>query len=147
MQCPFCFHDQTQVKETRFVENKKSIRRRRYCMVCDSRFTTFEKPHFRFSVIKRNCCHESFDDNKIAASIRMVSKKRPVHEDQIQGILANVRLRIEKSGRESISSKKIGRMVEEGLKHIDVIAYIRFASVYWDIKSFEDYQKMIETLK
>lgn len=148
MRCPFCsFHD-TQVKDSRPSEDGSSIRRRRYCPKCDSRFTTFERVQLRELVVsKRNGEKKIFDRDKITRSIQLSTRKRPVTEAQIEAIVDKIVTKFEKSGEGEISSTKIGEEVMRELSKLDKVAYIRFASVYKDFSKAGDFEDFVDNIK
>jgi transcriptional repressor NrdR len=148
MRCPFCgFHD-TQVKDSRPSEEGDSIRRRRYCPKCDSRFTTFERVQLRDLVVtKKNGDRKPFDREKIKRSIVLSTRKRPITDDQIEVVVDKIVSKLEKSGESEFTSTHIGEEVMEVLSKLDKVAYIRFASVYKDFSEAKDFEKFVDTLK
>jgi transcriptional repressor NrdR len=148
MLCPFCGFEDTQVKDSRPSEDGSSIRRRRYCPKCDSRFTTFERVQLReLTVIKRDGVRKPFDRDKISRSIKISARKRPVSEAQIDAVVDKIVSFLEKSGESEITSTAIGEAVMEALSKLDKIAYIRFASVYKDFRAAKDFENFVDTLK
>lgn len=143
MRCPFCGHSDTQVKDSRPSEDGLTIRRRRFCPECNSRFTTFERVHLReLTVLKRNGERRVFDREKIVRSITTAVRKRPIDAEQVEQTVSRIVRELESQGESEIQSELIGEMVMEGLKELDKVAYIRFASVYknfTDAKDFEDF--------
>lgn len=147
MRCPFCGNADTQVKDSRPTEDNSAIRRRRFCPACGSRFTTFERVHLRdLVVLKKNGQRSPFEREKLARSIRVACRKRPVEEDQIERIVTGIQRRLESSGETEISSKKIGELVMESLSSLDQVAYVRFASVYKNFREAKDFEEFVETL-
>lgn len=148
MKCPFCGHLDTQVKDSRPSEDSLTIRRRRFCPACNSRFTTFERVHLReLTVLKHNGERRVFDRDKIARSMQMALRKRPVDPDQVEQVISRVVRELESLGESEVSTETIGNMVMEGLKELDKVAYIRFASVYRnfeDAKDFEDFMSNMD---
>jgi len=143
MRCPFCGHDDSQVKDSRPTEDGAAIRRRRFCGACGSRWTTFERVQIRdLMVLKSDSKKELFDRDKLVRSIRIAVRKRPVDEEQVERIVNSIQRRLETMGESEIPSAHIGELVMEALANIDQVAYVRFASVYRnfrDAKDFEDF--------
>ena len=143
MRCPFCGNDDSQVKDSRPTEDASAIRRRRQCPACGGRFTTFERVQLRdLMIIKKSGKREVFDRDKLARSIEIACRKRPVEADRIERMVNGVVRRLESTGDAEIDVGRVGEMVMEGLQALDPVAYIRFASVYRDFteaKDFEDF--------
>lgn len=143
MRCPFCGHDDSQVKDSRPTEDNSAIRRRRQCEGCGGRFTTFERIQLRdLTVVKTEGKRETFDREKLERSLSVACRKRPVDNAQIEKLASGIQRQLETLGENEIESKRIGQFVMEGLKALDSVAYIRFASVYKDFseaKDFEDF--------
>ncbi len=143
MRCPFCAHDDSQVKDSRPAEDNTAIRRRRQCESCGARFTTFERVQLReVMVVKSNERREPFDRAKIEQSVTLACRKRGVAQERIDQLVSGIQRQIETLGESEVASKSIGEMVMEGLRQLDSVAYIRFASVYRDFgeaKDFEDF--------
>jgi transcriptional repressor NrdR len=143
LRCPFCGHDDSQVKDSRPTEDNSAIRRRRQCEGCGGRFTTFERIQLReLLVIKAEGKREPFDREKVERSLSVACRKRPVDHAQIEKLASAIQRQLETLGESEIESKRIGEFVMEGLKALDSVAYIRFASVYKDFseaKDFEDF--------
>lgn len=143
MRCPFCGHDDSQVKDSRPTEDNSAIRRRRQCEGCGGRFTTFERIQLReLVVIKSEGKRELFDREKLERSLSVACRKRPVDHTQIEKLASAIQRQLETLGESEIESKRIGEFVMDGLKALDSVAYIRFASVYKDFseaKDFEDF--------
>lgn len=143
MRCPFCGHDDSQVKDSRPTEDNSAIRRRRQCEGCGGRFTTFERIQLReLTVVKSEGKRELFDREKLERSLSVACRKRPVDAGQIEKLASGIQRQLETLGESEIESKRIGEFVMEGLKALDSVAYIRFASVYKDFgeaKDFEDF--------
>ena len=143
MRCPFCGHDDSQVKDSRPTEDNSAIRRRRQCEGCGGRFTTFERIQLReLLVIKSEGKREPFDREKLERSLSVACRKRPVDNTQIEKLASAIQRQLETLGESEIESKRIGEFVMDGLKALDSVAYIRFASVYKDFseaKDFEDF--------
>ncbi len=148
MRCPFCAHDDSQVKDSRPTEDNTAIRRRRQCDGCGARFTTFERVQLReISVVKSGGAdgevrREPFDRAKIEQSLALACRKRGIAQERLDQLVSGVQRRIETMGESEVPSKAIGEMVMDGLRQLDSVAYIRFASVYRDFteaKDFEDF--------
>ncbi len=145
MRCPFCGNIETQVKDSRISEDGESIKRRRYCSACDSRFTTFERVQLReILVIKKNGEKKIFDPEKLKKSIEMAVRKRPVSELQVEKLVNNIVRQLEMENETEIASSKIGEMVMTALDKLDKVAFVRFASVYKNFERPEDFQKFIK---
>ncbi|MBC33128.1 MAG: transcriptional regulator NrdR [Rickettsiales bacterium] len=145
MRCPFCGHEETQVKDSRPSVDNSSIRRRRQCPACAARFTTFERVQLReLMVIKKDNSRTVFDREKLVRSINISCSKRPVKSDQIELISNSIQRRLESSGETEIPSKLIGELVMDALKELDRVAYLRFASVYKDFQETDDFRKFID---
>ena len=146
MRCPFCGHDETQVKDSRPSEDNSSIRRRRQC-VCGHRFTTFERVQFReLMVVKKNGRKSSFDRDKLAKSIYIALKKRPIDTETVEKFISKVSRALEELGQSEIATNTIGTMVMEGLKELDPVAYVRFASVYRNFREEKDFVQFVDKL-
>ena len=145
MRCPFCGHEETQVKDSRPTEDNSSIRRRRQCPACGARFTTFERVQLReLMVIKKDNNRTVFDREKLVRSINISCRKRPVDPDKIELITNSIQRRLESSGETEIPTKVIGELVMDALKELDRVAYLRFASVYKDFQETDDFRKFID---
>ena len=148
MKCPFCSFLDTQVKDSRPSEDGSTIRRRRYCPKCDSRFTTFERVQLReLIVVKNNGERRPFDREKIRRSLTISVRKRPVTDDQVEAVVDKIVSKLEKSGESEITASAIGSEVMEELSKLDKVAYIRFASVYKDFSDAKDFQEFVNTIK
>lgn len=143
MRCPFCAHEDSQVKDSRPTEDGAATRRRRQCEGCGARFTTFERTQLRdILVIKSEDRREPFDRSKLERSIIVACRKRGVAPERIDQLVSSIQRQVETAGDAEVPSGRIGEMVMEGLKQLDSVAYIRFASVYKDFteaKDFEDF--------
>ena len=147
MKCPFCGSDNTQVKDSRDTDYGSAIRRRRECGECGSRFTTFERVQLRdLIVVKKNGEKAMFDRDKLARSIYLAVRKRPVSPERVEKVVNSIQRRLEASGEAEISSTQIGEYVMEALSTLDHVAYIRFASVYRDFKEVSDFEDFVETI-
>ena len=147
MKCPFCGCDDTQVKDSRNADDNTAIRRRRECPECGSRFTTYERVQLRdLIVIKKNGEKTMFDRDKLAKSIQIAVRKRPVNPERVEKVVNSIQRRLESSGEAEIQSRVIGEYVMEALSKLDHIAYIRFASVYKDFREVKDFENFGETI-
>jgi transcriptional repressor NrdR len=141
MRCPFCAHENSQVKDSRPTEDGSAIRRRRQCEDCGARFTTFERAQLReLTVIKSENRKEPFDRDKLERSLAIALRKRPVSQERVDRLISSIQRQLETSGESEIPSSRIGEMVMEGLQAIDPVAYIRFASVYKDFREAKDFE-------
>jgi transcriptional repressor NrdR len=148
MKCPFCSKFDTQVKDSRPSEDGLTIRRRRFCPSCNSRFTTFERVQLReLAVIKKDGEKRVFDRDKLTRAINVAVRKRPVNSDDVENLVTSIVHRLESLGESEIPSSLIGEMVMEGLKGIDDVAYIRFASVYRNFREAKDFEKFVGNLE
>ncbi|MCH7628038.1 MULTISPECIES: transcriptional regulator NrdR [Novosphingobium] len=147
MRCPFCAHDNSQVKDSRPSEDNTSIRRRRQCEGCGARFTTFERVQLReVTVVKSNDRREPFDRAKIEQSVSLASRKRPVAQERLDQLVSGIQRQIETMGETEVTSRQIGEMVMEGLRQLDSVAYIRFASVYRDFSEAKDFEEFASSV-
>ena len=147
MRCPFCGHGDTQVKDSRPTEENATIRRRRYCPECGSRFTTFERVQLReLSVIKKDGEKVLFDREKLMRSLRIALRKRPVEDDRIERIVNSIQRRLETLGESEIPTKVVGEMVMDYLADLDQVAYVRFASVYRNFREAKDFEDFVGNL-
>ena len=147
MRCPSCASLDTQVKDSRPTEDSAVIRRRRVCLTCNFRFTTFERVQLReLTVIKRNGRRVPFDRDKLARSIRIALRKRPIQEERVERIVNGIVRQLEASGESDIPSKQIGELVMDTLKELDSVAYVRFASVYRNFREAKDFEDFIGSL-
>ena len=147
MRCPFCSHDASQVKDSRPTEDGSSIRRRRQCEDCGARFTTFERVQLReLTIVKSHNRREPFDRRKLERSVEIACRKRPVSQERIDKLLSSIQRQLETSGETEMPSSTIGGMVMEGLKALDTVAYIRFASVYKDFREAKDFEDFAGTV-
>jgi len=147
MRCPFCGHDDTQVKDSRPTEDNSAIRRRRFCPNCGARFTTFERIQLReLTVVKKNGQREPFDREKLARSMFTALKKRPVDNERTERVINGIVRRLESSGESEIPATAIGEAVMEALKTLDPVAYVRFASVYRNFRDAADFEDFVGKL-
>lgn len=148
MRCPFCAHDDSQVKDSRPTEDNTAIRRRRQCESCGARFTTFERVQLReIVVVKSGGKREPFDRNKIEQSVALACRKRAIEQERIDQLVSGVQRQIETLGDSEIRSSCIGEMVMDGLRQLDSVAYIRFASVYRDFGEARDFEEFASTVR
>jgi transcriptional repressor NrdR len=148
LRCPFCSHENSQVKDSRPTEDGASIRRRRQCEDCGARFTTFERVQLReLTVVKSGQRREPFDRGKLERSIAIACRKRPVPHDRIERLVSSIQRQIETSGESEIASNEIGELVMNGLKSVDPVAYIRFASVYKDFTEARHFEEFAGSVK
>ena len=147
MRCPFCANTDTQVKDSRPTDEHTAIRRRRFCPECGGRFTTFERVQLReLTVIKRSGRRIAFNREKLMASVQVALRKRDVDEDRIERMVSGIARRLESRGENEIQSELIGQMVMDGLRALDEVAYIRFASVYRDFHEAKEFGEIINNL-
>lgn len=147
MRCPFCAHENSQVKDSRPTEDGSAIRRRRQCEDCGARFTTFERIQLRdLIVIKSGNRREPFERSKLERSLATALRKRPVPPERIDKLLSSIQRQLETSGESEVPSSTIGAMVMDGLKALDTVAYIRFASVYKDFREARDFEEFAGTV-
>ena len=147
MRCPFCGHEESQVKDSRPTEDAAAIRRRRSCSGCGQRFTTIERVQLReLVVLKSDGRRVAFDRDKLARSVRIALRKRPVDDERIERIVSGIVRQLEASGDSEIASKQIGELVMETLKEVDAVAYVRFASVYRDFREARDFEAFLGSL-
>jgi len=147
MRCPFCGHDDTQVKDSRPSDDNAAIRRRRLCPACGGRFTTFERVQLReLVVIKKAGRREAFDREKLERAIHHALRKRPVEPDRVERMITGIVRRLESFGENEIPSHVIGELVMQSIYALDKVAYIRFASVYKNFREVKDFEKVLDEL-
>jgi transcriptional repressor NrdR len=147
MRCPFCGNGDTQVKDSRPTEDSAAIRRRRICPQCGQRFTTFERVQLReLTVLKRTGRRTPFDRDKLLRSVQVALRKRPVDPERIDRMVSGIVRRLESQGDEEVNSETIGELVMEGLKQLDDVAYVRFASVYRNFRDPKDFEDVLGEL-
>jgi transcriptional repressor NrdR len=148
LRCPFCGHPDSQVKDSRPADDGAAIRRRRQCEGCDARFSTFERVQLReLTVVKKDGVRQPFDRQKLERAISTATRKRPIGPEQIERLVSRIQRQLETSGDSEVAVQRIGEAVMDGLKRLDSVAYIRFASVYKDFreaKDFEDFAGSVE---
>jgi transcriptional repressor NrdR len=148
MRCPFCAHEETQVKDSRPTEDGSSIRRRRQCSSCGARFTTFERVQLReVVVVKSGDKREPFDRAKLEQSVALACRKRGIDQERLDQLISGIQRQVETSGEAEVPSSHIGELVMEGLRQIDSVAYIRFASVYRDFSEARDFEEFASTVQ
>ena len=147
MRCPFCQHDDTQVKDSRPTEDNAAIRRRRVCPACGARFTTFERVQLRdLIVIKKSGRRLPFDRDKLMRSVQIALRKRPVEPERIERMVSGIVRRLESLGESEIKSETVGKLIMEALKALDDVAYVRFASVYKNFREAKDFEELLGEL-
>ena len=148
MRCPFCAHDDSQVKDSRPTEDNTAIRRRRQCDSCGGRFTTFERVQLRdVTVVKSEGKREPFDRSKVEQSVALACRKRGVEQERIDQLVSGIQRQVETAGESEVPSSRIGEMVMEGLRQLDSVAYIRFASVYRDFSEARDFEEFASSVR
>jgi transcriptional repressor NrdR len=147
MNCPFCNNTDTKVVDSRETSDGKITRRRRECLKCETRFSTYEEVELlRLSVIKRDGRKVDFDKAKIESGIREALKKRPVKEEKISKIMSDIEYEIQSQDKTEIVTREIGKIVLKKLRELDEVAYVRFASVYKSFGSVESFKKELDSL-
>lgn len=147
MRCPYCGSDDTQVKDSRPSGDNTSIRRRRVCAVCGGRFTTFERIQLReLTVVKRSGRRVPFDRDKLVRSVQVALRKRQVEPERVERMINGVVRQLESGGEGDVASEHIGRLIMEGLKRLDDVAYVRFASVYRNFREAKDFGTLLDEL-
>ena len=148
MHCPFCGHTETKVIDSRLAGEGRQIRRRRECLACAERFTTFETAELLLPVVvKSDRSREPFDENKLRAGMQKALEKRPVSRETIDDAVARICHKLRSLGEREIASRAVGEMVMESLRHLDEVAYVRFASVYRDFRDVDDFAHEVRALK
>jgi transcriptional repressor NrdR len=148
LRCPFCGHEDSQVKDSRPTEDGAAIRRRRQCEGCAARFTTFERIQLReFWVTKSEGRREPFDREKLARSLEIACRKRAIDPVRIEKLVSGIQRQLETGGESEVPAQRIGEMVMKGLKSLDSVAYIRFASVYKDFREAKDFEDFAGSVK
>ena len=144
MRCPFCLHNDTQVKDSRPTEDNAAIRRRRFCVDCGSRFTTFERVQLRdLMILKNNGQRVPFERDKLIRFVQLACRKRPVDETRVERVVNGIQRRLESSGESEIHSETVGELVMEALSNLDPVAYVRFASVYKNFREARDFEDFV----
>ena len=144
MRCPYCSGENTQVKDSRPTEENAAIRRRRICPDCGGRFTTFERVQLReLTIIKRSGRRVAFDRDKLSRSVEIALRKRPVEPERIERMVSGIVRQLESRGEQEIPAEEVGELVMEGLRNLDTVAYVRFASVYRDFREAADFHEVL----
>ncbi len=147
MRCPYCGNSDTQVTDSRPSEDGSAIRRRRHCPDCGGRFTTFERVQLReLQVIKRSGRRVPFDRDKLMRSVQVALRKRPVDPERIERMVSGIVRQLESTGETDIPAETVGQLVMEGLRSLDDVAYVRFASVYRNFREAKDFEEVLGEL-
>jgi transcriptional repressor NrdR len=147
MRCPYCSNKETQVRDSRPSEDNSTIRRRRVCPGCGGRFTTFERIQLReLYVLKRTGQKVIFDRDKLMRSVQIATRKRPVEVDKLEQMVSGIVRQLENRGDTFVSSELIGKLIMEGLRQLDDVSYVRFASVYKDFREAKDFEEFLEEI-
>ncbi|MEN9805832.1 MAG: hypothetical protein RL756_340 [Pseudomonadota bacterium] len=147
MHCPFCSAEDTKVIDSRLVAEGESVRRRRECLTCGERFTTFETAELVMPrIVKRDGSREPFDDNKLRRGFTRALEKRPVSVETIEDAITRIMQQLRATGERELPSRAVGEAVMSALREIDAVAYVRFASVYRDFQDVSEFQKEIQNL-
>ena len=148
MRCPFCAHEDSQVKDSRPAEDGAAIRRRRQCDQCGARFTTFERVQLReVAVVKSGNRREPFNRGKLEQSITLACRKRGIEQERLDQLVSGIQRQLETAGESEVRSAHIGELVMEGLRRLDSVAYIRFASVYRDFGEAKDFEEFAGSVR
>jgi len=147
MRCPYCGNPDTQVKDSRPSEDNTAIRRRRICTDCGGRFTTFERVQLReLMVVKRNQKRVAFDRDKLMRSVQIALRKRQVDPERVDRMVSGIVRQLESTGESEVTSEQIGHLVMEGLRGLDAVAFVRFASVYRNFREAKDFEEFVGEL-
>jgi transcriptional repressor NrdR len=147
MRCPYCGNSDSQVKDSRPSEDGSAIRRRRHCADCGGRFTTFERVQLReLFVLKRSGRRVPFDRDKLMRSVLVALRKRPVDPERIERMVSGIVRQLESTGETDIQAETVGQLVMEGLRALDDVAYVRFASVYRNFREAKDFEEVLGEL-
>jgi transcriptional repressor NrdR len=147
MRCPYCGNPDTQVKDSRPSEDNTAIRRRRICPDCGGRFTTFERVQLReLTVLKRSGRRVAFDRDKLVRSVQVALRKRSVDPDRVERMINGIVRQLESAGENEVTSEQIGHLIMEGLRGLDDVAYVRFASVYKNFREAKDFEAFVGEL-
>ncbi len=145
MKCPFCLYEDSKVVDSRLGEDGSITRRRRECFQCSRRFTTYERVLLTLPlVVKKDGRREPFDSEKLKMGLRKACEKRPVSTEQIEKVIGNIEKKLQESGEKEVKTSIVGEFVMEELRHLDKVAYVRFASVY---RQFKDISEFVEEIK
>ncbi len=148
MRCPFCFAEETKVVDSRLGDEGETVRRRRECLSCKERFTTYERAELRLpQIIKSDNCREPFNEDKLRSGLRRALEKRPVDAEVVELVLGHVRHRLIATGDREVSARQIGEWLMDELKDIDEVAYVRFASVYRSFQDAEAFNEEVQRLR
>ena len=148
MRCPYCGHEDSQVKDSRPTEDAGAIRRRRQCEGCGARFTTFERIQLReITVVKSDGKTEPFERDKLARSIQIACRKRAIESVRIEQLVSGIQRQLETSGESEVAATRIGQLAMDGLMGLDSVAYIRFASVYKDFTDAKDFEAFAGSIR
>ena len=148
MRCPYCFHEDTQVIDSRETEDQSAVRRRRECAKCEKRFTTYERIELLdLMVIKKDGSRQAFDRNKLIAGIRRACEKRPIPSEKIERAVDEIERELRGMASNEVQSRHVGNLVMKKLREIDPVAYIRFASVYKSFKNLKAFERELDKLK
>ena len=144
MRCPFCGHAESQVKDSRPSEDGAAIRRRRLCPECGGRFTTFERVQLReLTILKRSGRRTPFERDKLARSIAVAIRKRPIDPERVERMISSIVRQLESMGETELPSSAVGELVMKQLKALDDVAYVRYASVYRDFRETQDFAQVL----
>jgi transcriptional repressor NrdR len=147
MRCPYCSHEDTQVAETRDSDEGDAVRRRRRCMSCDKRFTTYERAELAMpAVVKKNGNRTEFDRDKLRSSMMLALRKRNVSMESIEAAFARIEDKLFTSGNSEVSTTRVGELVMRELKRLDKVAYVRFASVYRSFEDVDEFSRLIKEI-
>lgn len=148
MKCPFCGHTETQVAETRLAEDGTFIRRRRLCLGCEKRFTTYERPEVSFpAIVKKDGRRIDYASAKLRASFALALRKRPVSTEQVDSAIERIEEKLLNLGAREVPSSQLGEMVMRELKKLDKVAYVRFASVYRSFEDIDDFKTLVDEVR
>ena len=147
MRCPYCSHEETQVVETRESDEGDVVRRRRRCLKCDKRFTTYERAEIALpAVVKKDGARVEFDPAKLRASMMLALRKRPVRVEQLDAAIERIQDKLLATGARELPSARMGELVMRELKRIDKVAYVRFASVYRSFEDVDEFRQLIRDI-
>jgi transcriptional repressor NrdR len=148
MKCPFCGHNDTQVVETRVAEDGDRVRRRRQCVACEKRFTTYERPDVSFpAVVKKDGRRIDYEREKLRASMNLALRKRPVSTEQIDAAVERIEEKLLNLAVREIPSNRIGELVMRELRKLDKVAYVRFASVYRSFEDIDEFKTLVDEVR
>lgn len=148
MRCPFCFAEESKVVDSRLGDEGETVRRRRECLSCAERFTTYERAELRLpQIVKSDDCREPFNEDKLRVGLRRAVEKRPVSMEDMEQLIGRIRHKLIASGEREVSSRQIGEWVMTELKELDQVSYVRFASVYRQFQDLEAFSEEVERLQ